>query len=391
MSLPNLTVVDDEADLAELVCDIAEEAGFNACKYSDAELFKREFSHSADVIVLDLMMPGVDGIEVIRFLAERQCSALLVLMSGFDVGVLHSAQQLAAEQGLNLVKSINKPFRPDELEQLLRELPVADISNSQHREVFVPTITELRKALHNDELTVYFQPKVSISADHYYAVEALARWIHPEKGMMSPALFIPLAEENQLIDELTWVIFRKAMECCHGWHLRGVEIKVALNMSALTLRDLELPEKMAKLAQEYGITPSQIVLEITESSLMLELIKSLDILTRFRIKGFSLSIDDFGTGYSSLLHLYRAPFSEMKIDQSFVTNMANDTEAHTIVETIISLAHNLKMYTVAEGVETEECYQLLCKLGCDQVQGYLLAKPMPEKELIDWFSKKISR
>ena len=208
---------------------------------------------------------------------------------------------------------------------------------------------------------------------------------------MSPALFIPLAEENQLIDELTWVIFRKAMECCHGWHLRGVEIKVALNMSALTLRDLELPEKMAKLAQEYGIAPSQIVLEITESSLMLELIKSLDILTRFRIKGFSLSIDDFGTGYSSLLHLYRAPFSEMKIDQSFVTNMANDTEAHTIVETIISLAHNLKMYTVAEGVETEECYQLLCKLGCDQVQGYLLAKPMPEKELIDWFSKKISR
>ncbi len=385
MNQPSLIVIDDEPDLAGFVCTVAEQVGFDIEQFNNAALFKDQYV-SADVIVLDLIMPGVDGIEVIRFLAESGCHARLILVSGFDPTVLHSAQKLATEQGLNVAGSLSKPFRYDDLYQLLSGLSITPKSSTLHTPIKAPSVEALRKALANSELVLYYQPKVGLNSHYITAVEALVRWQHPTHGLLSPDLFISTAEQHGLINELTWVVLEQAMMQCCSWHDQGLTVQIAVNMSASALKELDLPEKIGGLLEKYGLDSSQIVLEVTETALMQELIKSLDILTRLRMKGFHLSIDDFGTGYSSLVQLHRVPFSEIKIDRSFVMEMGSDPEAAAIVETVILLGHKLKMKIVAEGVETESCRETLTRLGCDQAQGYLFARPMPADEVFQWFS-----
>ncbi len=385
MDKVKLVVLDDEADLAEFVCRVAEKAGFDAIARTDAMSFKEKYDKCADLIVLDLMMPGVDGVEIIRFLADIKCNAQLVLMSGFDAGVLSSAKKLAKEHGLNIVGALNKPFRAPELMQLLSGLSIIPKSLGRNGPAVLESVDELHHAIQAGELVVYYQPKVDLIDACGPTVEALVRWQHPEKGLIFPDAFIPTAEQHGLIDELTWFVLKQVMQQCQLWAQQGVQVQVAVNMSAKTLKDLDIPEKIVELVEQFGLQTSQIILEITESALMQELITSLDILTRLRMKGFQLSIDDFGTGYSSLVQLYRSPFSEIKVDKSFVTDMENDPEAAIIVETIIMMGSKLKMKTIAEGVETEDCKNRLEKLGCDQAQGYLFARPMPGEDVLAWF------
>jgi EAL domain-containing protein (putative c-di-GMP-specific phosphodiesterase class I) len=307
-------------------------------------------------------------------------------VSGFDTGVLHSAQKLAVEQGLNFSGSLNKPFRPDVLLKLLQELTIVPKNSKSEEASEPPSIEEFRNALTYSELVVHYQPKIDFNDSSYLAVEALVRWQHPQRGLLTPGLFIPLAEKHGLIDDLTWYVLERALSDCNVWKEKNHNIIISINMSASTLKELYLPEKMEILMRKHKLDPSQIILEVTETSLMQELIKSLDILTRLRLKGFQLSIDDFGTGYSSLLQLHRVPFSEIKIDKSFVFELENDEEARSIVETIILLAQKLKMKTVAEGIETQENFNKLKALGCNQAQGFLLSKAMPADEIIDWFT-----
>jgi EAL domain-containing protein (putative c-di-GMP-specific phosphodiesterase class I)/CheY-like chemotaxis protein len=387
MNQPRLIVIDDEPDLASFICDVAVQVGFDVEQFNNAELFMDQYNKRADVIVLDLMMPGVDGVEVIRFLSGIECNALLILISGFDSGVLHSAQKLALEQGLNVAGCLNKPFRHVELHQLLNELSIAPKNIAHDVNIEPPSVDELRQAFANDELLVYYQPKVGLNGTRITAVEALVRWQHPKHGLLDSDLFISTAEQHGLIDDLTWFVLDRAMAQCRSWCDQGITMQVAVNMSADTLKELDLPEKMGNLVQKYGLEPSQLFLEVTETTLMQELTKSLDILTRLRMKGFHLSIDDFGTGYSSLVQLHRAPFSEIKIDRSFIMEMGNDPEAATIVETIILLGHKLNMNVVAEGVETDSSREVLVRLACDQAQGYLFARPMPGNEISSWFSQ----
>lgn len=385
MNLPKLIIIDDEEDLSNFIRDVAGLSGFKAEQFANGSTFTTQYTHNADVIVLDLIMPVVDGIEVIRFLASHSCTAQLILMSGFDSGVLHSAKNLAIEQGLNFAGSLSKPFHLDELQQLLGKIRGNPHLPSPTVSRVLPSAKELRRALNNKELVVYYQPKVALNGSVLPAVEALVRWQHPTQGLLAPDLFIPTAEQHDLIDELTWVVLNQALAQCQLWDQSGLTMQVAVNMSANTLKDLQIPEKMEQLVKQFGLKPSQLILEITESALMQELVKSLDILTRLRIKGFHLSIDDFGTGYSSMVQLHRAPFSEIKIDRSFVATMEEDPEAATIVETIIMLGHKLNMKVVAEGVETDSCQALLKGLACDRAQGYLFAKPMPAREVSPWF------
>jgi len=387
MSQPRLIVIDDEADMAGFINDVALQSGFSVEQFNDAGLFKNQYKKGADVIVLDLMMPGVDGIEIIRFLSDVGCDALLILISGFDPGVLHSAQKLAAEQGLNFSGSLSKPFRHMDLHRLLnglhieprRKAPSSSISSCD-----IPTANELRAAFRNNELVVYYQPKINLQNGAVAALEALVRWQHPNHGLLYPNLFIPMAEQQGLIDDLTWVVLNQVAIQCRAWRSAGIELPVAVNMSANTLRELDLPERITSLVNEHAIEASQLVLEVTETALMQELTKSLDILTRLRMKGFQLSIDDFGTGYSSLEQLHRAPFSELKIDRSFVLDMANDKEACSIVETVIALGHKLGMKVVAEGIETQANLDQLTAMGCDLGQGYHIARPQPDEAVTAW-------
>lgn len=384
MIKPKLIVVDDEPDFARFVSDVAEQAGYDAELFYDAETFKLAYHGDVDVIILDLLMPGVDGVEVIRYLGQFGCDAHLILISGFDPVVLHSAQRLAIEHNLNFVGSLGKPFRRQELYQLLGKLSITPKPTGFVSTQKSLTANELHTALRDGELVVHYQPKIQLQTGNVAGLEALVRWQHPKYGLVSPDLFVPLAEQHNLIDDLTWFVLRQVTMQCRDWKAAGQNISVAVNMSASTLRELTLPERLHDLVREHGIEPKHLMIEVTETELMRELVKFLDILTRLRMKGFNLAIDDFGTGYSSLVQLHRAPFAEIKIDRSFVLDMANDKEANVIVETVIVLAHKLGMKVVAEGVETQTNLDKLTAMGCDMAQGYHIGRPQSGTAISDW-------
>ncbi|MCP3666200.1 MAG: EAL domain-containing protein [Gammaproteobacteria bacterium] len=386
MTEPRMIVLDDEVDIAEFIQDVAVDVGFDAIAIHRADDFERLYSDSIDVVVLDLVMPDRDGIELLRFLADRCSSSKIILISGYDVGVLHSAQKLASEQGLDVVETLSKPIRYDALRQLLSSLPLsAESRPKQSIELLeLPTEDELLRALSADELVVYYQPQMALSSGALIGVEALVRWNHPERGLLMPNFIIPLAEETGLMDRLTSKVMEQSFRQASLWLQAGFKIHVSINMAPCNFKHLDLPEWITEKLQEHGLSPDQIALEVTETTLMEELVKSLDILTRLRMKGMELSIDDFGTGYSSLVQLHRIPFSELKIDRSFVMKAATDQEAMAIVEMTILLGHKLGMSVVAEGVETHELWNLLVNLGCDVGQGYFISRPMPGNQLIDW-------
>ena len=391
MNQPKLVVVDDEPAMADLICDVASQAGFFTTQYHAGKTFMDQYDGAYDVIALDLMMPDTDGIELIRYLAEKNCPARILLISGFDSTVLHSAQKLAQEQGLNFCGSLNKPFRFDQLYTLLNNIKISPLSEPSAPNNQKPSLHELQEAISNNELIVYFQPQIDVKTNKIMGCEALVRWQHPERGLIAPIDFIEMAEKNNLIDDLTWIVLHKVTLQSKLWVDQNLDMSISVNMSASTLKDLDLPEKLSRLITQMGSQPENIVLEITETALMDELAKSLDILTRLRLKGFRLSIDDFGTGYSSLVQLHRAPFSEIKIDQSFIFEMESEPEARAIVETIVMLGHKLNMKVVAEGVETKKIQDMLDNIGCDIAQGYYFAKPMPADELDQWLIRHNSK
>ena len=381
-----ILIVDDEPGIGEFIRDVAIEIGFEATATHQPNAFEQLYSSDFDVIILDLVMPERDGIELLRFLAGQGALAQIILMSGYDSAVLHSAQKLAVEQGLKVIKTLTKPITYEDLESLLSNLkfPLTTLSAEISTLSPLPTIHEFQQALSQGELQVYFQPKLAIITGMMVGTEALIRWHHPERGVLMPAIIISLAEEAGLMDALTSEVLQQSFRQASEWLKKGLQINIAVNMAPCNFKDLNLPEWMEEQTEKYHLKPGQIAFEITETTLMQELVKSLDILTRLRMKKIALSIDDFGTGYSSLTQLYRIPFSEMKIDISFVRNATVDAEALAIVKMTTMLGHELGMTVVAEGVETQETWDLLSEIGCDVVQGYLIAKPMPANELTEW-------
>jgi EAL domain-containing protein (putative c-di-GMP-specific phosphodiesterase class I) len=243
---------------------------------------------------------------------------------------------------------------------------------------------ELARALTNDDLRLDYQPKVDLISGRVIGVEALVRWQHPVRGLLAPDLFIPLAEESNQIGDLTRWVMRTAVAEWRRWHDIGLEISIAVNFSGRNLDEIDFPDVLEDLCQASDVPCSQFVIEITETATAADEIKMMDIATRLRLKGFRISIDDFGTGYSSLVQLQRLPFSEMKIDKSFVIQCVGARESLVIVKSIIDLAHNLNLKVIAEGVETLETLELLRRLGCDLVQGYYIGRPMAGPRLPEW-------
>ncbi|NNF16704.1 MAG: EAL domain-containing protein, partial [Gammaproteobacteria bacterium] len=219
------------------------------------------------------------------------------------------------------------------------------------------------------------------------SVEALVRWQHPDYGLLPPASFVGLAEKTGLISPLTEAVVEKSFEHAAVWHNDGIPLKVAINVSGASLADLTLPDKLTGTANKFSLAPENIVVEITESWVAKNSIDALDILTRLRMKGFSLSIDDFGTGYSTMLKLKQIPFSELKLDQSIIRGAATDEESRAIVETSIELGHRLGLHLVAEGVEKQDDWDLISELGCNEGQGFFIARPMKPLDLPDWLQR----
>ncbi len=257
--------------------------------------------------------------------------------------------------------------------------------NSPHR---LTMMGELRQAIKNDELILYFQPKVNLHTQKVIGVEALVRWEHPEHGFMTPDEFIPMAERTGLITPLSIWVLNHALAQAEEWHRQNIKLSIAINLSPVTFLDTELPNLIIGMLSLYNIPPNYIILEITESSMINDPSLAMEIMKRLTNSGIKISIDDFGTGYSSLAYLRELPTSEVKIDKSFVTDMLKKDNDAVIVQAIIDLGHNLSLNVVAEGVEDKETAIQLKKLGCDVLQGYYISKPKPNDELLKWLPKK---
>ena len=336
-----------------------------------------------DVIICDLNMPDVDGVEFIRHLAKRNYEGSLILTSGEDLRILKSVEKLAIEHNLRVLGVLEKPPTPAKLGELLDTLDQIQQEGTlmQHD---VITLQELEHAIENNELETYFQPKIDIASGQIVGVEALARWNHPIKGLIKPNAFIPMAEEHGLIGALTDNICRKAMEYAARLKALDHDLNVAINLSVGSLKDLDWPEKITGTLKQYGLEPSNISFEITESGLMEDVSVALDILSRLSLKRFNLSIDDFGTGYSSMEQLQRIPFSEFKIDRAFVHDAAREASALAILESSVLLAKKLNMKVVAEGVENQQDWDVAAQVGCDQIQGYYVSRALSFPQLLKW-------
>jgi len=236
------------------------------------------------------------------------------------------------------------------------------------------------------ELVLYYQPKIDLQTGAATGVEALARWHHPERGLLSPDEFIPLAERSNLLRPMTLYLIDTALRQANAWRSKGIEISVAVNLSMQNMLDLRLPNDLARLLTSWRLPPGSLELEITESTIMADHRRAMTILTRLNKMGVTLTVDDFGTGYSSLAYLQSLPVSSIKIDKSFVLTMPEDPGNATIVQSTIDLGHNLGLKVVAEGVESEESYKQLAALGCDYAQGYFLSRPLSPDKATAWLA-----
>jgi EAL domain-containing protein (putative c-di-GMP-specific phosphodiesterase class I) len=239
----------------------------------------------------------------------------------------------------------------------------------------------------------HYQPKVEFATGRLTGVEALVRWQHPVDGLVFPEQFVGVAEEQQLIDSLTRAVLRSALAQARAWQDAGLSLTVAVNVSVDNLAALDFPDFIERAVHDAGVSNEQLVLEVTETRLMKNVLLALDILTRLRLKHISLSIDDFGTGHSSLAQLRNVPFDELKIDGGFVHGADRDASAHAILEASLGIARQLGLKTVAEGVETLADWQLMQSLNCDVAQGYFVTRPMPAEAFASWqiaWGKRVS-
>jgi predicted signal transduction protein with EAL and GGDEF domain len=259
---------------------------------------------------------------------------------------------------------------------------VWDERHSRHAPERLSLMSDLRKAVDNDELSLVYQPKAAFTTGQSLYVEALVRWHHPTRGTVAPADFIPFAEQTGYIRAITQWVLSHAIRQCAAWHAEGPSINVSINLSARDVMDDTLPDRVASLLSEYHCAAQWISLELTESAILDDPGHAVENLNRLSGLGCKLSIDDYGTGYSSLAYLRRLPLHELKIDKSFVMGMARDASDNVIVRSTIELAHNMGLVVVAEGVEDEATLERLRALGCDMVQGFFLSRPVPADQVV---------
>jgi EAL domain-containing protein (putative c-di-GMP-specific phosphodiesterase class I) len=329
----------------------------------------------------------MDGPVLLRHLAQRKFTGGVVLLSGVDEEILSSAAGLARAHGLDVLGVLGKPSSLRQLQDLLECLsPPALPARARHLDESL-SFESLTAALNNKEFVPWYQPKLDIRDQSVNSAEALARWRNAAGVMIGPGQFIPAMEACELVDALFFAMASQVAADLVAWRNQGLTLKVAINMSMDTAHNLEVPERLFDIINSAGLQPSDLIIEVTESRLMVERSLAMETLTRLSMMGFMLSIDDFGTGYSSLVQLIDLPFRELKIDGGFVRRAGDERKAQAILRISVQIGLNLGMDVIAEGVETDAQLEFVRNSGGHIVQGYKIARPMPFADCTQWLTQ----
>jgi len=385
MTRQRILILDDDREIGELVSSAAKGLGIECVVTADADGFFLFLTPDVTMILLDLVMPGVDGVEILRLLGEQGCRAGIIMMSGVGKRIIESAEALATTLGLSVVDHLVKPFSIAQLEGVLKRSRKPEAVHSTKSRIDNPfDVADLSRALDQEEFVLHYQPQIEISTGKCLGVEVLVRWQRPGVGLVAPGSFIEIAEELDLIDDLTWLIMKRGMSEMGDVRDRdGEPISLSFNVSVLSLRHLSFPDNLIAIASEHGVSPEKLILEVTETGLIRDLSKTLAVLTRLRMRKVRLSIDDFGTGYAMMQQLRLIPANELKIDRSMVEHLDLESQ-RVVVQKMIELTSALDMVSVAEGVETREQLEFLRAKGCDIAQGFLFSKPLTKQQFLAW-------
>jgi EAL domain-containing protein (putative c-di-GMP-specific phosphodiesterase class I)/CheY-like chemotaxis protein len=370
-----LLIVEEDVAVLDFIGKVAKRVGYTVARATSGAGFVQLLeSFQPSLVIMELRLPDTDGVELLRSLGARACTANVVLVGNVDARVLSAAHELGLSHGLAMCGTLAKPIDIAELSTKL----TAMLHQSSELDA-----DDLRRGIAAGEFVPYYQPKVSLVQSGWIVdgVEALARWQHPRLGLVMPNEFIPLAEQTGLIADLTSTMLNAALRQLRAWQDQGLRLSCAVNLPPSLVTDLSFPDRVAALLAENGVDGSQLVLEITETATIQNPTATMAILTRLRVKRVGLSLDDFGTGYSSLTQLYQMPFNEMKIDKSLVMNVPHSREANTMVGSLIELGHNLGLKICAEGVENRAALDMLAIMGCDRCQGYYISRAIPAPEI----------
>jgi EAL domain-containing protein (putative c-di-GMP-specific phosphodiesterase class I) len=376
MAANRLLILDDDPNVLQYLVEVGRGWRYEvAAAPTVARFYELYESFEPTLIVLDLQYEEGDGFELMSGLKQLGCRVPIVLVSGYDDRVLETARRVGSSYGLEIVGAIPKPVQPNALGAILDRYRRPEVDEQA---------AALREALARNELTLFYQPKVEVDGGRLVGFEALARWLHPTSGTIQPDAFIPVAESTGLIEPLTDMVLGRAVQDWQEWSDAGHDLTVAVNMPAPTLARDRFLDILLDLLAAQRMPTDKLVLEITESAAMRSPMRTMEILGRLRLRGVNLALDDFGTGYSNLGLLHKMPFSELKIDKSFVIDLPDNRDSQAIVRTLTLLAQHLGMTTVAEGVEDLASWEWLRSVGVAQVQGFAIARPMPADRVLEW-------
>jgi len=384
-----LVVEDSPSQRAHLVALLREMGFGQVLEAAEGHQALRVLQAAAEpvfLVITDIAMPGMDGIELLGHLSEDDLAENLIVTSARDPRLLETVERLGSEQrSTRLLGTLTKPVTRDHLMPLLDGAwqPRGALARPGARGcAAAPDLSEIERALNAGEFVPYYQPKLALRSGLMKGIEALARWQHPSLGVLGPNRFIPLIEGTPLMARFTLAIVEQSLRQLQQLARTMPALSVSINLSADDLADAGFIGQLTALVSQHGIAPGAVTWEVTETSLMSA--RSLANLARLSLQGFGLAMDDYGIGYSSMQTLSRCPFTELKIDRSFVHGASQRPNRRAILLSSLDMGRRLGIVTVAEGVETEADWQLLRLLGCDVAQGYLIAKPMPAAELLGW-------